>query len=873
MSFFDPGFLHELRDFDYLPLEKSLREAEYKNTMERFPVQETGNERWMLAYDFVQETGENIFLTGRAGTGKTTFLHRLKEKSSKRLVVTAPTGVAAINAGGVTLHSFFQLPFGPFVPTRGIGHLKSKESAKDQETQHFNKEKIALIQSLDLLVIDEISMVRADLLDSVDAVLRRYRDRTKPFGGIQLLMIGDLQQLPPVAREEDRLLLKDHYDTLYFFSSQALRQTRFITIELEHVYRQKDQDFIALLNRIRDNTADRVILDKLNKRYIPGFIESEGNDGYIILTTHNARADSINIARLEKLKGKTWRYHSRTEDSFPESSYPADKELILKPGAQVMFLKNDPSREKRFFNGKIGIIEELDEESVLVRCEDSSEPIEVGRHEWTNTRYTLDRESGEISEKVEGRFFQIPLRLAWAVTIHKSQGLTFDRAVIDARSAFAHGQVYVALSRCRSLEGIVLSTELPPQAIITDRAVSEFHEKSRLNLPGPQFLQESKKAYQLHLLKELFDFSALLRQAEHCSRVFMQYRESLILDYESVFGPITVQLKNEVMEYARKFSIQIAERLRETELLLPDDPMQQRIGKATEYFSGIIKTEILQKTEGLDIDTDNQAVRKILSDATVRLHTLALVKFRILESCLNGFSVGTYLDAKAKAMLEKPAKSRKRRLNLAVREWDNLPVDPDLYDKLKEWRARVSEDSNLPLYMIMPNSTLAEVARKKPLTSPVLRAIKGIGRKKYHQFGEEILEIVRMHLKLTGSDGKDYSPLDQLDKKLKLDPPPSKPKSPEISIELAFSGKSIKEIAKHRGLSISTVQEHLEEGIKNGRLDIGRYVQEEKAEKIRAFFLKEGYERLQMAKEALGEEVDYWELRFVRSDLSRERGE
>ncbi|MDR3631697.1 MAG: AAA family ATPase, partial [Desulfocapsaceae bacterium] len=400
------------------------------------------NPELQLAEDFVQHTNCHIFLTGRAGTGKTTFLHDLKKKTHKRMVVTAPTGVAAINAGGMTLHSFFQLPFGPFVPG----------SENPAPAHRMRKEKINIIKSMDLLVIDEISMVRADLLDAVDAVLRRLRHNSLPFGGVQLLMIGDLLQLSPVVKEAEWQILRQYYPSMYFFDSNALRQTELIPIELKHIYRQSDPRFIALLNRVRDRNIDEATLQELNKRYIDNFSPQE-DEGFITLCTHNSSADTINLARLQAVQQNAHHLQAAVEGTFPEHIYPTPALLELKVGAQVMFVRNDPSPEKRYFNGKIGKITGITDKHICVRCPKDTQEIEVEPTIWENIEYTLDPDSLEIRQNTIGSFLQFPLKPAWAITIHKSQGLTFEKAVIDAGAAFTHGQVYVALSRCKTFEG------------------------------------------------------------------------------------------------------------------------------------------------------------------------------------------------------------------------------------------------------------------------------------------------------------------------------------------------------------------------------------------------------------------------------------
>ena len=420
------------------------------------------NNELRLAWDFVEHTGRSIFLTGKAGTGKTTFLRKVVEKSRKRTIVVAPTGVAAINAGGVTIHSFFQLPFTPFVP-----------GVKIDNKYDFSRDKRKIIASIDLLIIDEISMVRADLLDAIDSVLRRYREHHLPFGGVQLLLIGDLAQLTPVVTPEDERLLSPHYNTPYFFGSKALGLINYVTIQLEHVYRQQDMDFIDILNQIRGGRLSEQALALLNRCYRPGF-EPNASETFIRLTTHNNQANTYNDNKLNALPDNAFQFQAQIKGTFPDYSYPTSEMLVLKRGAQVMFVKNDPSSEHRYYNGRIGVVDYIDENQIVVSCDGDDEPIAVEQLEWENTRYTLNEATREIEAEVLGTFRQYPLRLAWAITIHKSQGLTFEHAIIDANYAFAPGQVYVALSRCRTLQGLVLAAPLDARAIISDERVGTY---------------------------------------------------------------------------------------------------------------------------------------------------------------------------------------------------------------------------------------------------------------------------------------------------------------------------------------------------------------------------------------------------------------
>ena len=689
------------------------------------------NPQLKLAHDFVQYTGTNIFLTGKAGTGKTTFLHRIRAASPKRMIVTAPTGVAAINAGGVTLHSFFQLAFGPHVPETG----RTEDGAK--AINKFSREKINIIRSLDLLVIDEISMVRADLLDSVDEVLRRYKNRYKPFGGVQLLLIGDLQQLAPVVKEEDWNLLKPYYDTPFFFSSIALRKTQLISLELKHIYRQNDQQFIRLLNMIRENRLDGDAIETLNKRFIPNF-DPEKNKGYITLTTHNNQAHQINGLRLDKIKDLKQTFRAEISGNFPEYSYPTDLELVLKIGAQVMFVKNDSSHEKRFFNGKIGTISRIKDGIVYVECPGETEEIDTGPVEWNNYTYTIDEKTNEIVENIIGTFKQVPLKLAWAITIHKSQGLTFNNAIIDANAAFAHGQVYVALSRCRSLDGIVLSSKINPQSIKIDSSVLGFTRDIENNEPNEKQLIESRRAFERTLLLELNDFSSIHRRLDYCLKLVRENENILEGKPFEICKETTDTFFKNVVDVSRKFSSQLDQLFLQNPDTEKNDTLNERVSKACMYY--------FEKTDGIFnrfyerfiIETDNKAIRKSLKDVFNRLTDEVSQKLVCLESGKTGFTIKTYMEARAKATIEKkPERTSKTTIQVS----DEI-LHPELFILIKQWRNEKAKELNLPVYLVLPQKAIHELSANLPRTPSQLKAIKGFGDKKVQKFGVEILEII-----------------------------------------------------------------------------------------------------------------------------------
>ena len=609
------------------------------------------NEESILAWNIIEKTSANLFLTGKAGTGKTTFLKQLKELSPKRMVVLAPTGIAAINAGGMTIHSFFQLPFSPYIPGTTFG-------GGEQKRFQFSKLKRNIIRSIDLLVIDEISMVRSDLLDAIDSVLRQYRKRHDlPFGGVQLLMIGDLHQLAPVVTSQEEQLLGQYYDTPYFFSSNALKQAGYLTVELKKVYRQQDAHFISLLNQIRENKASDATLQALNQRYIPDF-EPPKNSNYIRLTTHNAPAQHINEQQLAALSSKAYSFTAEVEDDFPETSYPADFKLVLKTGAQVMFIKNDP--QHRFYNGMIGEVTgfRFDEEGdrILVHSKDTDEDFELEKMEWTNSKYTLNEETKEIEETVEGKFRQYPLRLAWAITIHKSQGLTFEHAVIDASRSFTHGQTYVALSRCKNLEGMVLSQPLSRSAIISSQTVDSFN--SHLASPSTEQIRCLEQQYVLRCIVELFEFYSLNASYEHLLRCLVEFFMGKYPRVVGEYQKMKVVLKS-LIGVSDKFRLQYTRMLQENPDV-SDAQLQDRIHKGARYFydkMGVL-SDLIRKS---NLDTTNKVARKQFEERFSVFSEDVKLKERLLKYEQTAeFSVTDYLKKKAQFLLESESSSDRK---------------------------------------------------------------------------------------------------------------------------------------------------------------------------------------------------------------------
>lgn len=467
------------------------------------------------ALRFINQTNRSIFLTGKAGTGKTTLLKEIIRTTQKNVVVVAPTGIAALNAGGVTIHSMFQLPFAGFLPTYSQDYLSEYVRFENKGTlkRHFTMrgEKKAVIQNMELLVIDEVSMLRADMLDAIDFTLRSIRQRNIPFGGVQLLFIGDLLQLPPVVKNEEWAVLQHFYRGKYFFHSHVVQENPPLYIELDKIYRQSDERFIGVLNNLRNNMVTKDDLAVLNEFVNPGF-DLKSHPGYITLTTHNAKADTMNAQSLEDLDGKEYSYFPEIVGDFPEKIFPVEQVLKLKVDAQVMFIKNDLSPEKRYFNGKIGVIKSLTEGEVLVHFPEDNVTIAVEKYEWENVRYTIDENTKEVKEEVLGTFVHYPLRLAWAITVHKSQGLTFEKAVLDVSQVFMPGQAYVALSRLRSLEGLILLSPVQMNGISNDEDVMQYAQGRAEEEELASSLRKETLTFALAYLKDSFSWSELAKQ-------------------------------------------------------------------------------------------------------------------------------------------------------------------------------------------------------------------------------------------------------------------------------------------------------------------------------------------------------------------------
>jgi DNA-directed RNA polymerase subunit F len=808
------------------------------------------NKELNLAWNFVSNTNRNIFLTGKAGTGKTTFLHKLKMQSQKRMVVVAPTGVAAINAKGVTIHSFFQIPFGPILPDTDL-NFSSDFNRK------FSKTKINIIKSLDLLVIDEISMVRADLLDGIDKTLRRFKNRNLVFGGVQLLMIGDLQQLSPVVKDHEWRLLSSYYKNAFFFSSKAYQESNPITIELKHIYRQENPIFIDILNEVRNNKLSKSSAVELHKRYQPDFTPNE-NDGYISLTTHNNKASQTNNLELEKLKSKSITYKAEVKGNFPEHSYPNNEELKLKVGAQVMFVKNDSSPEKRYFNGKIGKVILLDEDEVVVNCPDDDFNIVTTPEVWENIKYTVDSDAKAISEDKIGSYTQMPLRLAWSITIHKSQGLTFEKAIIDAEGAFAHGQTYVALSRCKSLEGLVLKSKITPNQIISDSNVISFNEDAEANQPNEAILIESKRDFQLDLISEVFNFYEFLYPINRILDIYYKNRGSIEGDIETPMNTIKDCITN-LLKISTSFNSQLKTIGQSLDIPETSDLLQDRFLKATSYFIDQSKLKIESSLKTFGFTTDNKAIENDINKQYDRLEELLAVKLMYFVGLKNGFKVEQFLDLRAKSVFlskDKPKKHRK----VVIDGTANI----ELFELLRELRNQIANREDLVHFQIFTQKSLYAMCELLPTSKQELKAIHGMGKTRIEKYGTEILQVINNYC-----EENDIAPSNNVPVFDELKPKKKKGNTKKISLELFKAGKSIDQIALERELNATTIFGHLASFTSTGEIKVTDLMSKSYYTELKKIIPTKTFENLSDLKHQVDDKFSYGELRLVVNELSK----
>lgn len=831
------------------------------------------NEIFQLAIQLVNQSNRNIFLTGKAGTGKTTFLKYIKQNCPKQMAIVAPTGVAAINAGGVTIHSFFQLPLSPFIPeTKGTGFSDGSRQISNKHSLisrlRFNSEKKKVIQQLELLIIDEVSMVRCDTLDAIDTVLRHIRHRpSEMFGGVQVLFIGDMLQLPPVIKDEEWKLLSEHYNGHYFFDSKVLQNEPPVYIEFNKIYRQSDEQFIGLLNQVRNNELDEDGFKLLESRFQPNFRRSKKN-GYIILTTHNNKASEINANELANLPSKLFSYEAEIQEEFSNRAFPAEEILYLKVGAQVMFIRNDSAdKGKRYFNGKIGIVSKLETDKIFVKCDDDDE-IEVLKEKWENIRYTLNKNTRQLDSDVLGSFTQYPLRLAWAITIHKSQGLTFDKAIIDAGDSFAPGQVYVALSRCTNLEGIVLQSRVQSSRLFSDPRIAEFALK---NLSGPRLQQElenAKRNYWQTVLINSFNFSITINSGKE----LLEY----LLEHNSSFNPESFTWTEELLgkmhklqETALKFQSQLQFLYIKSESSEGNSALHERIKAAAKYF--ITETgSLIQSIQQSPAITDSRLHSKEYNESLREIFAQLSMKKFLFEGFCDGFDIESFHQRKQKFVL--PSISVNAYAEASQKRTDS--PHPILHQQLRKLREAICSRKELPIYIVAGSNTIDEMAMYLPQTLSELRKISGFGDAKIRQYGQQFLDVILeysaknklsslIHEKTPKRERK-YSPAGRQER---TGPPKKKGDTHAETFKLYKEGKTVSEIAKERNLSVSTIEGHLCKFIRRRDISINELVSREKFILIEAVLKDFDGTSAGPVKQKLPNDISFGEIKMVMASL------
>ena len=634
---------------------------------------------------FINQTHRSIFLTGKAGTGKTTLLREIIESTHKNTVVVAPTGIAALNAGGVTIHSMFQLPFGGFIPDYIDSYFSEtmKFETKNTLTRHFKMSGIkrSVLQSMELLVIDEVSMLRADLLDAIDFMLQSVRKKKQPFGGVQVLFIGDLLQLPPVVKDEEWGILRKYYTGKFFFHAQVLQQNPPLYIELSKVFRQSDDQFIAMLNNLRNNKISEGDMHSLNQYVQPDF-DFKANQGYITLTTHNAKADGMNAQALEDLEGKNFSYLAEIVGEFPEKIYPIEQALNLKIEAQVMFVKNDLSSEKNYFNGKIGTIKSLSKNEILVNFPEDNKTISVEKYEWKHIRYNINNASKDIEEEVLGTFVHYPIKLAWAITVHKSQGLTFDKAALDVSQVFLPGQAYVALSRLRSLEGLVLLSPMRMNGISNDQDVMAYAQNKASDQDLKDALQHETKVFVHQYLKNCFNWNYLAQEWKNHENSYDFDTEKSLKSRQKAWAKTQAEAMNNTLAFASKFRVQL-DKIFSAEVL-DIQYLAERINAAYLYFFNpldelvfnlLLKLEEVKRSKKAKLFFEELSVLEELQVKSV----LQLIRAKLMvQTLLNGQEISKNVlqsDEIKNYKIQKLALAQEafKALNISIVEEDESP--------------------------------------------------------------------------------------------------------------------------------------------------------------------------------------------------------
>jgi hypothetical protein len=821
------------------------------------------NESFQLASDFIQFTNANIFLTGNAGTGKTTFLKHCKNNSLKNTAIVAPTGVAAMNAGGTTIHSFFQLPFTPYIP--GQRGFVNNQTFNDKNSLiamlRINAERREVMQQLELLIIDEISMVRCDVLDAIDVVLQFVRNNyTQPFGGVQVLLIGDLYQLPPVVKDDEWQILSPYYNSPFFFNSKVIEKDAPVYVSLEKIYRQNDPVFVDLLNQVRNNRMTEEGFELLHERYLPAFMPSK-EEHFITLTTHNHKADAINTTALLEIKSKQETFSAIVEGDFYEKSYPADAELKLKVGAQVMFIKNDTEKIRRYFNGKIGIVEKIEDDNIFVLCDGEQFPIEVKKEKWKNIQYALDKKTNKVEENEIGSFTQFPLRLAWAITIHKSQGLTFEKAIIDAGSAFAPGQVYVALSRCTKLEGIILHSKIMSSGLKSDSRIDVFSSNQKTNTAQMLALADAKKDYEQTILLNLFDFTNIDNSYNSTIKILTENSNSFKQDAVEQFKNIDVEIKS-LIDIAVKFKNQLSQLFVSKNEPNAESYLQTRIIAAANYLKKAVEN-IKSKIEKTTLETDSRNISSELNKSMGLIHKEICLKIFLLDGVEKGFEISSYLEHKRKFI--KPIFNFNSYAGTSSFESSTIS-HPALYKSLRKKRDDICAQKNTPIYLVASSNTLEEMVSYLPQTENELNKIKGFGPIKTKQYGNQFLEIIRAYCEENGLT----SVLNLKEKKAVVEKKKKdKPDTKKLSFDLFKTGKNIEEIAFERNLTTGTIETHLIYFIENNQIELSEILSEEKIDIISSAANKVENKNSKSIKDLVPEHISYGEIRMVLADACR----
>lgn len=728
-----------------------------------------------LAAKFINYTSRHIFLTGKAGTGKTTFLRNLTELTHKKAVIVAPTGIAAINAAGVTIHSLFQLPFGTYLPRQPTTEpFNQQYNTPKSIVRHLqmNTTKRRIFQDLELLIIDEVSMLRADLLDAIDMVLRYIRKNNASFGGVQVLFIGDLHQLPPVVKSNEWQLLGEFYNSVYFFDAHVLQQSPPIYIELEKIYRQADSVFIALLNNLRNNEITPADIALLDKYYKADFEPAKG-DKYITLTTHNQRADTLNKKSLEELAGRSHYFKAVVEGEFSENSYPAEHTLELKLGAQVMFIKNDQSGERRYFNGKIATVISLKDDLVEVETEGERERIVLEKFTWKNIKYTNHKVTNEIEEEVIGKFLQYPIKLAWAITVHKSQGLTFDKAIIDIGNAFAPGQIYVALSRLRSLEGLVLTSQISGSGIRQDQNVALFSKNKQLQEQLDEQIKRESESFLTSYLLQCFDLNPLDNFVyEHVHSYSKDINKSAKQKHVK-WAQLLLKDLSEIKQHANKFLLQI-QRLSHVQSEDGLALLLERTKAAENYFNPLILDLSARIFERMELVKQDKQVTAFLTEL-LEMESLFYEQYKkmrkataLLQSTISGKD---FTKSDVVQLLNQAERELQMKKVFAMPNQLDFNAKKPRSTKVKEPKEPKTDTKEASLALFLKGKSIEDIASERKM---VVGTIEGhlahyvakqelsakdiLGRKKLDKILKAIKELQSMNLNTLRTHlGKDFT--------------------------------------------------------------------------------------------------------------------